>query len=147
MTMPKLLDRPAERQPTRPRTYSVAAIVARRELLLVVAMIAIVIASTAAHPYFWSRSNISFILADSMVVTFLALGETFVMLTRGIDLSIAPMMGLSAVIVGFRIQDHGMTLLPAIGLATVVGLVGVSGVSLIPEMIRRQRPGSARCNL
>jgi hypothetical protein len=31
--------------------------------------------------------------------------------------------------------------------ATVVGVVGVSGVSLIPEMIRCLRLGSARYNL
>jgi hypothetical protein len=31
--------------------------------------------------------------------------------------------------------------------ATVVGLVGISGVSLIPEIIRVQRLGSAGCNL
>src|SRR6185437_1958769 len=62
----------------------------------------------------------------------LALGETFVMLSRGIDLSVAPMMGLSAVIVGFRVQDHGLTLVPAILLGIAVGVaLGVGNALLV----------------
>src|SRR5487761_1690102 len=83
----------------------------RRELLVTAVIIVVVAASTAAHPFFWSSGNIAFIFADSVVITFLALGESFVMLGRGIDLSVGAIMGLSAIIVGFRIQNHGMTLL------------------------------------
>ncbi|GAA5200575.1 ABC transporter permease [Rugosimonospora acidiphila] len=108
----------------------------RRELLLLAVMVVIVLASVAHHSYFWTSRNISFILADSMVITFLALGETFVLLSRGVDLSIAPIMGLSAVIVGFRAQDHGMTLLPAVLLGAVVGLVLGLGNAVLVAVLR-----------
>lgn len=112
--------------------FSLGALLRRRELLLLVAMAVIVVASTAAHSYFWSARNISFILADSMVVTFLALGQTFVMLARGIDLSVAPILGLSAVIVGFQAQDHGLGLVPAIFLGAGVGIaLGVGNAILV----------------
>jgi ribose/xylose/arabinose/galactoside ABC-type transport system permease subunit len=120
---PSTLPRARLDESARPRRVDWASILRRRELLLIVVMLLIVAASTWAHHYFWTSHNISFILADSMVITFLALGETFVMLSRGIDLSIAPILGLSAVIVGFRAQDHGLQLGLAVLLGAAVGLV------------------------
>jgi ribose/xylose/arabinose/galactoside ABC-type transport system permease subunit len=107
-----------------------------REVLVVAAMIVIVAISTAFHPYFWASSNFTFIFADSMVITFLALGETFVMLGRGIDLSVGATMGLSAIIVGFQIQNHGMTLFPAIILGAAVGIVFGLGNALLVAVFR-----------
>ncbi|HWF42088.1 MAG TPA: ABC transporter permease [Acidothermaceae bacterium] len=135
MTTPSTLSRTAARSAANLRRSDWVSVLRRRELLLLVAMVIIVIASTAAHPYFWSSRNISFILADSMVTTILALGETFVMLSRGIDLSVAPMMGLSAVIVGFRVQDHGLTLVPAILLGIAVGLALGLGNALLVAIV------------
>jgi ribose/xylose/arabinose/galactoside ABC-type transport system permease subunit len=126
--------RPAPAPTTYRRSWS--ATILRRELLLLIVMVAIVLASVAHHGYFWSSRNIAFILADSMVITFLALGETFVLLSRGVDLSIAPIMGLSACIVGFRAQDHGMTLLPAVFLGAAVGLVLGLGNALLVAVLR-----------
>jgi ribose/xylose/arabinose/galactoside ABC-type transport system permease subunit len=117
-------------------TWSWTSVLARRELLLVAVMVIIVVLSTLHRSYFWSSRNISFILADSMVITFLALGQTFALLSRGIDLSVAPIMGLSAVIVGFRAQDHSMTLLPAVGLGALVGVVLGVGNALLVGIVR-----------
>jgi ribose/xylose/arabinose/galactoside ABC-type transport system permease subunit len=114
----------------------VVALLRRREVLLIVVMVLIVIASTLYHHDFWTSNNISFILADSMVITFLALGQTFVMLSRGIDLSISPILGLSACIVGFRAQDHGLSLLPAALLGLLVGLVLGVGNAILVGIVR-----------
>ncbi len=108
----------------------------RREILVSAAIVVVVAASTAAHPYFWSSSNIAFIFADSVVIAFLALGESFVMLGRGIDLSVGAIMGLSAIVVGFRIQNDGMTLLPAVALGAVVGLVLGLGNAVLVGVVR-----------
>jgi ribose/xylose/arabinose/galactoside ABC-type transport system permease subunit len=117
-------------------TWSWTSVLARRELLLIAVMVVIVVLSTMHHSYFWTSRNISFILADSMVITFLALGQTFALLSRGIDLSVAPIMGLSACIVGFHAQDHGMTLLPAIGIGAAVGLVLGLGNAILVGIVR-----------
>src|SRR5262249_8568142 len=127
-------DAPAAEKPA--WTWSWTSVLVRRELLLVAVMVVIVVLSTMHRSYFWSSRNISFILADSMVITFLALGQTFALLSRGIDLSVAPIMGLSAVIVGFRAQDHGMTLLPAVFLGALVGLVLGLGNALLVGIVR-----------
>ena len=141
MTMAKSA-RPVVRAPQRPRAgRDLTWLLRRREVLVAAAIVVVIGLSTAVHPYFWSSDNISFIFADSMVIAFLALGESFVMLGRGIDLSVGAIMGMSAIIVGFRIQNHGMTLLPAIGLGAVIGLVlGLGnavlvGVARLPPII------------
>ena len=108
----------------------------RRELLVTAVIVVVVAASTAVHPYFWASGNIAYIFADSVVIAFLALGESFVMLGRGIDLSVGAIMGLSAIIVGFRIQNHGMTLLPAVLLGAAVGLVFGLGNGLLVGLVR-----------
>jgi len=132
MTMAKSA-RPVVRAPQRPRAgRDLTWLLRRREVLVAAAIVVVIGLSTAVHPYFWSSDNISFIFADSMVIAFLALGESFVMLGRGIDLSVGAIMGMSAIIVGFRIQNHGMTLLPAIGLGAVIGLVlGLGNAALV----------------
>ena len=129
----------AESAPARHELRAVPAwtlLLRRRELLVTAVIIVVVAASTAAHPYFWASGNIAFIFADSVVITFLALGESFVMLGRGIDLSVGSIMGLSAIIVGFRIQNHGMTLLPAVLLGAAVGLVLGLGNGLLVGLVR-----------
>ncbi len=124
---------PAHEARTKPRwTW----LLRRREILVSAVIVVVVAASTAAHPYFWASGNIAFIFADSVVITFLALGESFVMLGRGIDLSVGAIMGLSAIVVGFRIQDHGMTLLPAVALGAAVGLVLGLGNALLVGVVR-----------
>jgi ribose/xylose/arabinose/galactoside ABC-type transport system permease subunit len=108
----------------------------RREILVTAVIIIVVAASTASHPYFWSSGNLAFIFADSVVITFLALGESFVMIGRGIDLSVGAVMGLSAILVGFRIQNQGMTLLPAVLLGAAIGIALGLGNALLVGVVR-----------
>jgi len=113
-----------------------ALLLRRREVLVTAVIVIVVAASTAAHPYFWASGNLAFIFADSVVITFLALGESFVMIGRGIDLSVGAVMGLSAIVVGFRIQNHGMTLLPAVLLGAGLGVALGLGNALLVGVVR-----------
>lgn len=113
-----------------------AMLLRRREILVTAAIVIVVAASTAAHSYFWSSGNLAFIFADSVVITFLALGESFVMIGRGIDLSIGAIMGLSAIIVGFRIQNEGLPFLPAVLLGAAVGIVFGIGNAVLVGVVR-----------
>lgn len=113
-----------------------ALLLRRREILVTAVIIIVVAASTASHPYFWASGNLAFIFADSVVITFLALGESFVMIGRGIDLSVGAVMGLSAIVVGFRIQNHGMTLLPAVLLGAGLGVALGLGNALLVGVVR-----------
>jgi ribose/xylose/arabinose/galactoside ABC-type transport system permease subunit len=97
-----------------------------REIQLVLAMAVVVLVSAMLHPDFLTSGNISFMLADSAVTAILATGQTLVVLGRGIDLSVAPILGVAAIEVGFPAQNHnlnlGLALLLAIGIGIVLGI-------------------------
>jgi ribose/xylose/arabinose/galactoside ABC-type transport system permease subunit len=106
---------------------SVRRVAARRDAQLIAVIVAIVVVSSAAAgaQFFSARLIASFLIA-AMVTAFVALGQTFVVITRGIDLSVSPILGLSAVCVGFLAQGSGFPL--GLGLLLGAGIGAVLGV-------------------
>ena len=95
----------------------------RREITLLVATIATILVVSLFRHHFMSAQNLRFMLLNSVVLSLLALGQTLVIATRGIDLSVAPVLGLSAVATGLLAQGSGLPLIGAFGLALLIGLV------------------------
>ena len=60
---------------------------------------------------FWTSNNISNLLRQGSMIAILAIGETFVIITAGIDLSVGAVVGFSSVIVAWlldaRLPDLG----------------------------------------
>jgi rhamnose transport system permease protein len=94
-----------------------------REIQLVLVTLAIFAITTAHQSSFLSAGNISFLLADGMAVAVVAVGQTLVVLTRGIDLSVAPILGTSALALGFLAQSHNVTPLEGLPLVIAIGAV------------------------
>jgi ribose/xylose/arabinose/galactoside ABC-type transport system permease subunit len=94
-----------------------------REITLIVAAIVVLLAVGAINHRFVSIENIRFMVLNSVVLSLLALGQTWVIATKGIDLSVAPVMGLTAVVTGLLAQSNGLPLIGAVGIALVIGLV------------------------
>ena len=94
-----------------------------RALVLAGVTIATVLSVGSFDRGFMSVSNLRFMLLNSVVLSLVALGQTLVIATRGIDLSVAPILGLSAVSTGLLAQTHGLPLAGAIVLALGIGLV------------------------
>jgi len=65
----------------------------RREVQLLLAILGLFAICTAMHPQFGASSNIAFILADSVTIMIVAVGQTMVVLGRGIDLSVSRCSG------------------------------------------------------
>lgn len=109
----------------------------------IVAVIALLVLVTASiQPRFLHLSNIQFILVDTTIYALLAVGETMVVLTRNVDLSIGSVVGLSAFLSGDVFQTHPGTPIPVaflaglgIGIAcgVVIGLVTVVGQ--VPSLV------------
>jgi fructose transport system permease protein len=78
---------------------------------------------------FLAGSNFSLILQQVMVVGTLAIGQTLVILTGGIDLSNGMIMALSSVLTTGLIANSGMSPLPAVlvGLAVCVAFGALNG--------------------
>jgi rhamnose transport system permease protein len=73
---------------------------------------------TAAFPQFARPSSLAEVLDDSAILILLALGQMLVILTRGIDLSIAANLALSGMLVALFNKNYpGAGLLPVVLLA------------------------------
>jgi ribose transport system permease protein len=85
-----------------------------------IALVLLAIIFQALNPTFLSLGNLTSMLTSSAILIVLAIGQTFVVATAGIDLSIASAMTLAAVVFGI-VFDAG--LLAAVVAAVVTGLV------------------------
>ncbi len=85
------------------------------------------VAGIVAVPNFATSANVDSVLRQAAVLGIVALGQTFVVLTGGIDLSVGMLMGLVTVLGnGIMNGDPGL-ILPIVLLALVVGAtVGVA---------------------
>lgn len=77
-------------------------------------------------PYFLRVDNFIDILLDTAVLIIVAIGQTMVILTRSIDLSVASGLALSGMIVGMTVSSHWglpplLTLLMGMGLGIALG--------------------------
>jgi len=113
---------PAEgRAAARPRlSWDVAL---RLGLLGIVIVLAIVFTLTA--PGFLSAQNLENNERQMAVIGILAIGETFVIITAGIDLSVGSMLGFSGILMALALS-HGiaipLALLAVLVIATLLGL-------------------------
>ena len=109
------------------RSSALRRLVRRRELLLVILTLAIFFINYLDNRGFGENGYISFMVADAMPLAILAVGQTIVCLVRGIDLSVAGVLGIVAVSTGFLAQDNHSSvwlMLPlALGLGIGLGLV------------------------
>jgi putative xylitol transport system permease protein len=85
-----------------------------------IALVLLAIVFQVLNPTFLSLGNLTSMLTSSAILIVLAIGQTFVVATAGIDLSIASAMTLAAVIFGIAF-DAG--LLAAVAAAVVTGLL------------------------
>ncbi|WP_436531736.1 ABC transporter permease [Actinoplanes sp. HUAS TT8] len=85
-----------------------------------VGLVLLVIVFQILNPTFLSSGNISSMLVAAAILIILAVGQTFVVATGGIDLSVASMMTLGAVAFG-QAYSHGAGLLWSALLAVAVG--------------------------
>nr|WP_131113740.1 ABC transporter permease [Lichenihabitans psoromatis] len=89
-------------------------------LTLVGLLIAMWIALSLSTPSFLTENNLTNLMRQGAMIAIIAVGQTFVIITSGIDLSVGAVVGFSSVIVAW-LMTHGFTILPAILLTLCVG--------------------------
>src|SRR5215831_11085403 len=67
-----------------------------RESGIIVVLVVFVAVTVAIEPRFASQQEMHFILANTTIFALLALGQTMVIVSRNVDLSIGSVVGLSA---------------------------------------------------
>ena len=115
------------------RTSSAEAVrsaLLRQDVILLAVFMAMVGLFTAMNSAFLSVSSIANVLQDWAPVMLLAIAETYVIITAGIDLSVGSTLGLSGVACALSMRsmhsaDHGATetIVVGLGAALLVGMV------------------------
>jgi ribose transport system permease protein len=91
-----------------------------------VAVIVLSVLLTFASPYFLTTGNLSNILVQASVIALLAGGQTFVILTGGVDLAVGALAALAGAVAGHMMIKMGIDPYWAMGVALVIGAaVGV----------------------
>lgn len=94
-----------------------------------VALLVATILFSVVTDTFLTPSNIALILTQSVVIGMLALGQTMVILTSGIDLSNAAVMVLASVVMASIVNTTGTAVVAlCVGLAIALALTAVSGL-------------------
>jgi fructose transport system permease protein len=108
---------------------------------LAVLLVAI-IAFSVINPRFFSAPNMSLVLAQVTVIAVLALGQTLIILTAGIDLSVGAIAVFSSILMAKFATDLGMpgplALLLGFALGTAMGALNgflVTRIKLLPFIV------------
>lgn len=93
--------------------------------------IVLVIVSTILSPRFLTPGNMLNVIRQISIFGILAIGQTFVILTAGIDLSVGSTLALVVVLVGGLLPDYGfvLTILAGLAAGTLVGIFNGLGVT------------------
>jgi rhamnose transport system permease protein len=112
-----------------------------RESGIVFVLLVFVAVTTVVQHRFLSSSNISFILLNTTVIALLALGETMVVISRNVDLSVGSVLGLSAYLsanlFGTVHASIPLVFLAGIGIGLACGVASGLMVSLgrVPSLV------------
>lgn len=87
-----------------------------------VALVLIGLVMTILSPVFLSTQNLLNIGVQAAVVAILAFGQTFVIVSAGIDLSVGSVAALAAIVTGYTASMQGLNPVVAIGLGVATGV-------------------------
>src|SRR5213083_3676646 len=134
-----------EQKVAQPRASShhVAELLFRfRELGIVLALVIVVAATTIDNHLFLSSTSVQQILSGASIIALLAIGETIVIVTRNVDLSIGSVLGISAYASGSLYVHHPhipvvVVFLLAVGIGVACGAVNglIVTVARVPSLV------------
>lgn len=119
----------------------VDAVFRAREIAIGGALALLVLGTWIANPGFLDDQGVKDLLLNSSILVLLAVGQSVVVITRNIDLSVGSVVGLTAFACGHFVSgtDHSAltVVLLGVGLGTVCGLVSGALVSFgrVPALV------------
>ena len=113
-----------------------------RELGIVLALVIVVGAATIDNHRFLSTTNMQQIASGAAIIALLAIGQTIVVITRNVDLSIGSVLGISAYAAGalYRHDPHvSMAVVFLLALAIGAGFGAINGaivtLARVPSLV------------
>ncbi len=103
-----------------------------REAGILLVLLLLVLFVSLQNGNFLTGANLQGIALDTTILAILAIGETVVILTRNIDISVGSILGFAALFVGVVVKEHqGLPVVLALALGAAVGLVFGLGNGLL----------------
>jgi rhamnose transport system permease protein len=113
-----------------------------RELGILAALALVVIVTTAVNPRFLSGQSIRDLLLNAAIIALLTVGQTLVVVTRNVDLSVGSVLGLTAFMTGnLFLGRPGLPVVAAVLAGVLVGVVcgavngAVTAVGKVPSLV------------
>ena len=113
-----------------------------RELGILAALALVVIVTTAVNPRFLSGQSIRDLLLNAAIIALLTVGQTLVVVTRNVDLSVGSVLGLTAFMTGtLFVGRPGLPVVVALLAGILVGVVcgavngAVTAVGKVPSLV------------
>jgi AI-2 transport system permease protein len=100
---------------------ALSKVLKRREIVVLLLLLVVVFGVSAVNPVFAKTGNLLGIVSSSLILILLGVGESFVIITRGIDVSVGAVMGFAAVCFGL-VANAGASVPLACALAILAGL-------------------------
>ena len=106
---------------------------ANQQIILLVVLVVLTLFFTINNPIFFSTNVFANILLDWAPLALIAVGETFVIISGGIDLSVGAITGFSGIIAAFVMRDltamaWGETATLLVGLLVTIGVGALLGL-------------------
>jgi rhamnose transport system permease protein len=125
------------------RSHALAETMLRfRELGIVLALVIVVGATTIDNHLFLSVTSIQQLLSGAAIIALLAIGETIVIVTRNVDLSVGSVLGISAYATGVLYVHHPhaplvLVFLLAVAIGAGCGIVNglIVTVARVPSLV------------
>ncbi|MDT4899658.1 MAG: rhamnose transport system permease protein [Pseudonocardiales bacterium] len=123
--MTAVLDKkpPEHGEPGRGSSERITALLRARELSIVLLIALVVLVTTINNPHFLDSNSIQQLLSGAALIALLGVGETLVIVTRNVDLSVGSVLGLSAYIVGDLFKYNHIPVWSGFVIGTLVGVV------------------------
>ncbi|MFJ5152010.1 ABC transporter permease [Streptomyces sp. NPDC088353] len=111
-----------------------------RELAILVVLLALIAVAQAGNSAFLSEQGVKDLLLNATILVLVATGQSLVVITRNVDLSVGSTLGISAFAAGTWLQDGGdpvVAVILAVLLGTGFGLLNGLLVSLgqVPALV------------
>jgi rhamnose transport system permease protein len=127
--------------PTTPRSVA-GTLLRARELGIAIVIVIVFVVTTINNHFFANAHSVQQLLTGAALIALLGVGETLVVVTRNVDLSVGSVVGLSAYLVGdmFKHQPHMPVIvgfLLGIAIGAVIGALNglITAVARVPSLV------------
>jgi rhamnose transport system permease protein len=107
-----------------------------REVGIALLIVVVVLVTAANNSHFVDSNSIEQLLSGAALIALLGVGETLVIVTRNVDLSVGSVLGLSAYIVGDLFKYHHIPVWSGFVIGTLVGIAAGAVNGFIVTVMR-----------